>query len=70
MSDTDFSKMRRRTFMKWGAAVGGAAMAPLPFKAVAAEEPEPLAGDANTAWSACMVNCGSRCALRFIPKME
>ncbi|KHT57959.1 dimethyl sulfoxide reductase [Photobacterium gaetbulicola] len=64
MDDTDFSKMRRRTFMKWGAAVGGAAMAPLPFKTVAAEEPEPPVGDTNTAWSACMVNCGSRCALR------
>jgi anaerobic dimethyl sulfoxide reductase subunit A len=52
--------------MKWGAAVGGVTAAGgLPFKAVAntpssTDSPK----DKNTYWSACLVNCGSRCALR------
>ena len=60
------SPLRRRTFMKWGAAVGGVTAAGgLPFKAVAntpssTDSPK----DKNTYWSACLVNCGSRCALR------
>ncbi|MFS1932309.1 DMSO/selenate family reductase complex A subunit [Vibrio splendidus] len=60
------SPLRRRTFMKWGAAVGGVTAAGgLPFKAVAntpssTDSPK----DKNIYWSACLVNCGSRCALR------
>ncbi|MGR5140260.1 DMSO/selenate family reductase complex A subunit [Photobacterium sp. DNB23_23_1] len=66
MQNTILSPIRRRTFMKWGAAVGGATAAGgLPFKSIAST-PDTTANpnDKQTFWSACLVNCGSRCALR------
>lgn len=57
--------MKRRSFMKWGAAIGGgsALAAGLPLKAVAKTTLQ-NAIETQTVWSACMVNCGSRCALQ------
>ncbi len=62
---------KRRQFLKWSTAVSGAALtsATLPLKAVATEtafdetKTEASSG-CKTTWSACMVNCGSRCALQ------
>ncbi|MGR5117214.1 DMSO/selenate family reductase complex A subunit [Vibrio astriarenae] len=68
MQDTILSPIKRRTFMKWGAAVGGATAATtLPFKSIAKTSDTSSTSGANntkTVWSACLVNCGSRCALR------
>ena len=66
--------MSRRTFLKWSAAVGGAA-ALLSLgvdvtrgpRAVA-DTPGPTPGSpapSTFVWSACTVNCGSRCPLRL-----
>lgn len=70
INEAILSPIKRRTFIKWGTAVGGAAAAVgtgLPLKAVAKPIDE-QAGETNTVWSACMVNCGSRCALRVHTK--
>lgn len=65
---TILSPIKRRSFMKWGSVIGGTAAmtsAGLPLKALASKaEPEVKTGNTQTSWSACMVNCGSRCALR------
>lgn len=58
----------RRSFVKWSAAAGGAAVAVggaaryglLPIASASAETTEP---ETKQVWSACMVNCGSRCPL-------
>ncbi|MEQ6900102.1 DMSO/selenate family reductase complex A subunit [Nocardioides sp. YIM 152588] len=58
----------RRTFLKWSAAVGGtAALVPtatqlgMPGRASSA----PAEEDTTVYWSACTVNCGSRCPVRL-----
>lgn len=64
------SPVSRRSFMKWGAAVGGTAAAVgaaahyglLPLTPAAAAPRSTTAGPA-TVWSSCNVNCGSRCPL-------
>ncbi|MFA0414457.1 DMSO/selenate family reductase complex A subunit [Vibrio renipiscarius] len=71
INEAILSPMKRRTFMKWGAAVGGTTAAVgmgLPLKAAAAEATTQQDGETKTVWSACMVNCGSRCALRVHTK--
>ena len=51
--------------MKWGAAIGSATAAGgIPFKSVANTVSTPAIPVKSTFWSACLVNCGSRCALR------
>lgn len=58
----------RRTFLK-GSSLGAAAIAAdlsLPFKAVANPQPtEVQSAEEKVVWSACTVNCGSRCPLRM-----
>ncbi|PJE78078.1 Dimethyl sulfoxide reductase DmsA [invertebrate metagenome] len=61
----------RRHFIKWSAAAGSAAIVTgsgLPLKGLAASAlPNPEKNtekQEKTVWSACTVNCGSRCALR------
>ncbi|WP_413450743.1 DMSO/selenate family reductase complex A subunit [Georgenia phoenicis] len=61
----------RRTFLKWSAVTGGAAALVstashlgMPGTAPAAAA-EGLADADRTVWSACTVNCGSRCPLRL-----
>ncbi|OED42985.1 dimethyl sulfoxide reductase subunit A [Endozoicomonas sp. (ex Bugula neritina AB1)] len=66
---TQLSPMKRRSFMKWTTAMGGAAAvagSSLPLKVIAKADPE--AAKTDTKWSACMVNCGSRCALQVHTK--
>ena len=63
---TIISPMKRRSFMKWGSVIGGTAAitsAGLPLKALASKEEAEATKSQNTktTWSACMVNCGSRC---------
>lgn len=66
------SWMSRRSFNKWSAAVGGSAalvatgvkLLPLSVSSTAAHAAEGIE-DAKTTWSACVVNCGSRCPLRL-----
>lgn len=66
------SKVTRRSFLMWSAALGagGALMANygqllgMPGKAKEAVAVEGIP-DATTTWSACVVNCGSRCPLRL-----
>ncbi|MCT3014689.1 molybdopterin-dependent oxidoreductase [Propionibacterium freudenreichii] len=62
----------RRTFLKWSAAVGGtAALAStvtnlgMPHGSTAHAATEGIADADRTVWSACTVNCGSRCPLRL-----
>ncbi|MET4693939.1 DMSO/selenate family reductase complex A subunit [Endozoicomonas lisbonensis] len=67
LDKTILSPMKRRNFMKWGSLVGGAAVASagLPLKSVAkTASADTKKTETKTTWSACMVNCGSRCALR------
>lgn len=62
--------VKRRTFVKMGAATasGAAVLAnTLPLKAVAAEQ-TPKTENTNVTWSACMVNCGSRCPIQLHTK--
>lgn len=61
----------RRSFLKWSAVTGGAAALVstvsdlgMPGHA-AAVEGDGMAGADTTVWSACTVNCGSRCPLRL-----
>lgn len=59
----------RRTFLKWSAAVGGAAaLVPAVTElGMPQARAEGLHSDAGSTfvWSACTVNCGSRCPLRL-----
>ncbi|MCC7207202.1 MAG: twin-arginine translocation signal domain-containing protein, partial [Anaerolineae bacterium] len=61
--------MSRRTFHKWSAALGAAAM--LGAHELAADvTPADASRDAvpvadKVVWQSCMVNCGSRCPLRL-----
>ena len=68
LDQTILSPIKRRSFMKWGSVMGGAAAVTtsLPLKALASKKDSEAASSKNTdtSWSACMVNCGSRCALR------
>lgn len=67
MSDFNLNLNRRR-FLKTTSATGLAAAASglsLPFAAKAESIPVKTAGDEKIVWSACTVNCGSRCALRM-----
>ena len=61
--------VKRRNFTKWSAAFGGIAVAAsgtgLPLKAVAQSKgSSDQSSEVKSVWSACTVNCGSRCALR------
>ncbi len=66
------SGMTRRSFNKWTAAVGGTTalvasgitLLPLSVASTTAQAVEGVP-DAKTTWSACVVNCGSRCPLRL-----
>lgn len=67
-----FGRSSRRTFLKWSAAVGGSAALVstatslgMPEKAAAEDGGVGMAGVDKTVWSACVVNCGSRCPLRL-----
>jgi len=78
MSDHDFIQdlvtqtvMSRRSFIKWSAAVGGTAALlaggfELEQALAATREVVPTAD--SIIWSACVVNCGSRCPLRLSVK--
>lgn len=60
--------LKRRTFMKAGMAVAGtgAALGSLPFKAMAkAESQSAPAKETKEVWSSCMVNCQSRCPIKY-----
>src|SRR5664279_4471426 len=57
--------MSRRSFVKWSAAVGGTAAllaSGFELEKVLATRDLPPVPD-NVIWSACVVNCGSRCPL-------
>ncbi len=60
--------LTRRGFIKSSSAIGGLAAATsaisLPFKSAQAET-KPQSNDEKVVWSACTVNCGSRCPLRM-----
>ena len=59
------STLNRRTFVKWGATVSGAAalsVNSLPLKATTPPVVDAPSAEPRTVWSACTVNCGSRCA--------
>ncbi|MBZ0296390.1 MAG: molybdopterin-dependent oxidoreductase [Anaerolineae bacterium] len=70
MSDNEFLKdlvtdtvMTRRSFMKWSAALGGTAvLAANGLEFAQAVRDVPPTPD-EIVWSACVVNCGSRCPL-------
>ena len=52
--------------MKWSAVVGGtAALAPALHEATGARTNQLVNHTSTTVWSACTVNCGSRCPLRL-----
>ena len=62
----------RRTFLKWSAITGGTAALVstmtdlgIPEHAAHAVPTEGMADADHTVWSACTVNCGSRCPLRL-----
>ncbi|MGI5951804.1 MAG: DMSO/selenate family reductase complex A subunit [Brooklawnia sp.] len=71
MSSTTSPSLKRRSFMKWSGAVAGAGAlmttGTTMFSPVASQAaPGDGMPDAdNTVWSACLVNCGSRCAVRL-----
>ncbi len=61
------SALNRRTFVKWGATASGAAVLSvnsLPLKATTPPVVDAPSAEPRPVWSACTVNCGSRCALR------
>ncbi len=66
------SGLTRRSFNKWAAVVGGTTalvatsveLLPLSIANTTAHAAEGIP-DAKTTWSACVVNCGSRCPLRL-----
>lgn len=76
MSSSDTSVMQpqsgpsRRTFLKWSGAVGGAAalvstVTDLGMPGRRANAAKDETADSEIFWSACTVNCGSRCPLRL-----
>jgi anaerobic dimethyl sulfoxide reductase subunit A len=76
MSDNNFLEkaltntvLNRRSFLKWNAALGGTAVLAkggLSFGLEpTAKEAAARAEDESIVWSACLVNCGSRCPLRL-----
>lgn len=66
---SELMNLTRRGFIKATSAVGSAAALAsgiaLPFKATPARAEESVASDEKVVWSACTVNCGSRCPLRM-----
>lgn len=55
----------RRTFLKWCALLGGAAMLPGGLAGLCPAVAEAASGGSQDfVWSSCNVNCGSRCVLR------
>jgi anaerobic dimethyl sulfoxide reductase subunit A len=59
--------LNRRSFLKWNAALGGTAVLAqggLSFGMEAADRAE-AADEEKVVWSACLVNCGSRCPVRL-----
>lgn len=55
----------RRTFLKWCALLGGAAMLPGGLAGLCPAVAEAASGESQDfVWSSCNVNCGSRCVLR------
>ena len=68
MKRTLNSALGRRTFMKWGTAAGSAAAvlgSGLPFKAMAEDKAQAQDSAEKVIWSACTVNCGSRCPVKM-----
>ncbi len=59
--------LTRRRFLQWSAAAGGAAgaMGLGGCGLQPSEDAKPAAGQESLVWSACTVNCGSRCPLRL-----
>ncbi|WP_117233010.1 DmsA/YnfE/YnfF family dimethyl sulfoxide reductase [Vibrio maerlii] len=61
--------LTRRGFIKASSAVGSAAALAggisLPFKSKPVSAAESMSSDEKVVWSACTVNCGSRCPLRM-----
>lgn len=67
-SDSSHFSAERRSFLKGGAALSGAALAANAVQIpIAKANPKPTASTANEklVWSACTVNCHSRCPLRM-----
>ncbi len=67
-SDSSHFSAERRSFLKGGAALSGAALAASAVQIpIAKANPKPTASTANEklVWSACTVNCHSRCPLRM-----
>ena len=77
MSDNEFLQdlvtktvLTRRSFVKWSAVLGGAtalALSGLDLELAQATRDLPPTPD-SVVWSACVVNCGSRCPLRLSVK--
>lgn len=69
MSNNDHSGVSRRCVLKGGTALGALALAgnaiSLPFTKNAVAKETPAKADEKIIWSACTVNCGSRCPLRM-----
>lgn len=69
MSIKHHFSMTRRNVLKGGSAIGALALAggsiPLPFTRIANAKETPPKADEKIVWSACTVNCGSRCPLRM-----
>ncbi len=66
---SELMSLTRRGFIKTTSVVGGAAALAsgisLPFKSSSAHAAEAKTDDEKVVWSACTVNCGSRCPLRM-----
>ena len=68
---TPFGNSSRRTFLKWSGVAGGTAalvstVTDLGMPGTATAAPGDGMADADkTVWSACVINCGSRCPLRL-----
>ncbi len=63
-------KISRRSFVKGGSILGGITAITsgiaLPFASRSASAaPQPATAEDKVVWSACTVNCGSRCPLRM-----
>ena len=59
--------LSRRSFLKWNAALGGTAVLAKGGLSFGLERTDKAAAraDEKIVWSACLVNCGSRCPLRL-----
>lgn len=64
------TEVSRRRFVRWSALAGGTAgvmgLGGLGLRAAA--DDEVAAAETKTVWSACTVNCGSRCPVRLVVK--